>query len=180
MPGVLCEHCNGYCCRYIALPIDKPKDRADFDDIRWYLLHQGVNVFIEDGDWYIGIETTCRHLLQDHRCGIYEKRPQVCRDYSTDNCDYHSGDYGWEQHFTRPEHLDEYARTMHAAKRRARGRTRGKTATPHKPTGRLKVRLTHKRPRPSARGVDYAAASTDSRGIPLPLLVLPHPSAAIT
>jgi len=26
----------------------------------------------------------CRHLLQDQSCGIYEKRPAVCRGYRPD------------------------------------------------------------------------------------------------
>ncbi|RMF80705.1 MAG: YkgJ family cysteine cluster protein, partial [Planctomycetota bacterium] len=38
MPGILCEHCTGFCCRYIALPIEEPETRQDYDDIRWYLL----------------------------------------------------------------------------------------------------------------------------------------------
>lgn len=110
MGGVLCEHCTAACCRYIALPIDTPEDQADFDDIRWFLIHERVSVFVEDGDWYISLESPCRHLQPDHRCGIYDTRPKICRSYSVDDCDYHSGDYGWEQHFTCAEHLDAYVR----------------------------------------------------------------------
>ena len=109
MPGNLCEHCTGMCCRYLALPIDEPEDREEFDDIRWYLLHEGVSVFVESGEWYLYIATDCRHLQSDYRCGIYETRPRICRKYTTENCDYHSGEYDWEQHFTCPEHLDAYA-----------------------------------------------------------------------
>ena len=30
----------------------------------------------------------CPHLLPDNRCGVYEDRPKVCRDYSADEiCD---------------------------------------------------------------------------------------------
>ncbi len=168
MPGILCEHCVGYCCRYIALPIDTPTERSDFDDIRWYLLHQGVSVFIEDGEWYINIETTCRHLQPDHRCGIYATRPKICRDYTTENCDYHSGDYGWEHHFSRPEHLDEYVRLHFVPKRGKRrgakgGRGHGKPGRPH-----LKAHLAPKLHR-SRKGHDYAASTTDSRGVPLPV-----------
>ena len=110
MPGILCEHCTAACCRYIALPIDTPETQADFDDVRWFLIHERVSVFVEDGDWYIAFDTPCRHLQADHRCGVYATRPKVCRAYSTDECDYHSGDYGWEQHFTSPEHLEDYVR----------------------------------------------------------------------
>jgi uncharacterized protein len=110
MPGILCEHCTAACCRYIALPIETPTERADFDDVRWYLLHENISVFVEKGDWYISIVTSCRHVQADGRCGIYARRPRICRKYTTENCDYHSGDYGWEAHFTCPEHLDEYLR----------------------------------------------------------------------
>ncbi|MGE3181440.1 MAG: YkgJ family cysteine cluster protein [Phycisphaerae bacterium] len=124
MGGVLCEHCTGVCCKYIALPIDTPDDEDEFEDVRWYLLHEGVSVFVEEGDWYINIVTHCRHLQPDNRCGIYETRPRICRAYTTDNCDYHSGDYGWEEHFTCAEHLDEYRSRMKIearAKKRAKG-----------------------------------------------------------
>lgn len=110
MPGILCEHCTAACCRYIALPIETPTERSDFDDIRWYLLHENISVFVEDGAWYISMLTSCRHAQADGRCTIYARRPRICRKYTTENCDYHSGDYGWEAHFTCPEHLHEYMR----------------------------------------------------------------------
>ena len=110
MPSLLCEHCTGVCCQYIALPLETPETRGDFDDIRWYLLHDNVSVFVEGGEWYICLASRCRHLLDDHRCGIYASRPRICRQYSTENCDYHSGDYDWEAHFTCAEHLDDYLR----------------------------------------------------------------------
>ncbi len=110
MTANLCEQCTAACCHYVALPIDEPKTASDFDDIRWYLIHDRIAVFVEDGEWFISFFTACRHLQDDYRCGIYETRPTICRKYSFDNCDYHSGDYGWEEHFTAPEHLDAYLR----------------------------------------------------------------------
>ena len=84
-PGeVLCDHCTAKCCRYFALPIDTPKNRRDFDFIRWYLLHESASVFTEDDSWYILVHTKCRHLQDNNLCGIYETRPQICRDYTTD------------------------------------------------------------------------------------------------
>jgi len=46
-----CDKCTGLCCRYFALPIETPEEKADYDDIRWYLCHKDINVFVEDGDW---------------------------------------------------------------------------------------------------------------------------------
>ena len=59
MSEVLCEKCVGLCCRYLALPIDTPKTKGDFDDVRWYLAHEGISVFVEEGDWYINIANRC-------------------------------------------------------------------------------------------------------------------------
>lgn len=172
MPGILCEHCTALCCKYIALPIEKPTDREDFDHIRWYLIHQDVSVFVEDGDWYIAFQSRCRHLQPDNRCGIYETRPQICRDYTTDNCDYHSGDYGWELHFTCAEQLDDYVRNRWRRERRGRrgggARTEKIHAARHGAGGRRRgLRPPPLRPR---RQLDLAPAATDRGGVPLPVL----------
>ena len=106
MSEILCEKCVGLCCRYLALPIDTPESKGDFDDVRWYLAHEGISVFVEDGDWYIA--NRCKYLTRDNRCDIYENRPRLCRGYKEDTCDYHSGDYGYEMYFTSIEELDEY------------------------------------------------------------------------
>jgi Fe-S-cluster containining protein len=123
MGSILCEHCTGHCCKYVALPIDTPDTRRDFDDIRWYLLHENVLVFVEDGDWYVQFNTRCRHLQPDHRCSTYDTRPRICREYSTDECEYHAGEYEYEQLFTEPEQLDAYvARELGAEPSRPRKR----------------------------------------------------------
>jgi Fe-S-cluster containining protein len=79
-PG--CHTCNGLCCRHIALEIDRPTTKNDFDNIRWYLMHEKVQVGIDlHNNWLIEVATPCRHLKADHRCGAYEKRPELCRAY---------------------------------------------------------------------------------------------------
>ncbi len=169
MPGILCEHCTAACCRYVALPIDEPESFEDYEDIRWYLLHEGMSVFVEDGEWFLNMATPCRHIQADYRCGIYETRPQICRDYTTDNCDYHSGDYGWEQHFTCAEHLDAY-RVQHlpgkrkSAKQREKPRKNGRAGL----RANLKRRRKQQVPREQVPLVDR-----DMHGIALPVLRLP-------
>ena len=106
----LCDSCAGLCCRYFALPIDNPDCVQDFDNIRWYLYHENVTIFVEESQWYIGIANRCKQLQPDNRCGIYLTRPKVCRGYSTDNCDYHGGDYKFELLFTSGQQLEEYAK----------------------------------------------------------------------
>ncbi len=108
MGSVLCEHCAATCCRYLALPIDKPTNTRDYDDIRWYLLHAGVTVFVEDGDWYIQYQTACKLLGEDNLCTIYETRPEICREYEADGCDYPGGTYGYDHHFTHAKQIEAY------------------------------------------------------------------------
>ena len=108
MGSLLCEHCMAACCRYIALPLDKPTTPRDYNDIRWYLMHQGICVFVEEGDWYVQFQARCKNLGADSRCGIYESRPEICREYEPGECDYAGGTYGYENLFTHPQQIDEY------------------------------------------------------------------------
>ncbi len=120
---VLCEKCSALCCRYFALPIENPKTARQYDDIRWYLLHENVIVYIEKKQWYIGILNKCKALQEDNRCGVYETRPRICRNYSFDNCDYHGGEYDFEKLFTSAEQLWDYAKEKLAKQRRRKRRT---------------------------------------------------------
>ena len=110
----LCDHCVAKCCRYFALPIEVPTDRKELDFIRWYLLHDRASVFIDDGDWYLLVHTACKHLQPDHRCGIYETRPEICRDYSTDNCEYED-DWTYDGYFETPEQVEEYTEAVYGS-----------------------------------------------------------------
>jgi Fe-S-cluster containining protein len=105
---VLCDHCTAKCCRYFALPIDTPTERKDYEYIRWYLLHDRASVFTDDDVWYLLVHTTCKHLLPDNRCGIYDTRPPICREYSTDNCEYEDN-WTYERYFETPEQVAEFA-----------------------------------------------------------------------
>ena len=99
------------CCRYFALPIETPETRDDYDDIRWYLCHENISVFVEDGDWYLSVKNRCGHLSpKDHRCGVYERRPKICRKYRPTDCDYVPGVYDYDLHFTSGKDMDEYIR----------------------------------------------------------------------
>lgn len=173
MDGCLCDQCSALCCRYFALPIDNPDCRKDFDNIRWYLVHENVVVFVEKKQWYIGIMNRCKHLQADNRCGIYETRPQLCREYSTENCDYHGGDYGYERLFTSADDLWTYAQQFLSEQRIAskRKKLRGEVTT-SRPRRRQPSRRTETLLLNLARAVapDVRAAAPVGRTIPLPLL----------
>lgn len=108
MGSILCEHCAAACCRYLALPLDKPENKRDYDDIRWYLMHEGITVFVDDGDWYVQFQARCRNLGADNLCMIYETRPHICREYEPGDCDYSSGAYGYDHLFTHPNQLEDH------------------------------------------------------------------------
>jgi Fe-S-cluster containining protein len=117
-PGeVLCDYCTAKCCRYFALPIEKPTTLKDFEYIRWYLLHDAATVFTEDDTWYLLVHTVCKHLQPDNRCGIYESRPRVCREYSTKNCEYDDS-WVYDRYFETSEQVAEYAEAILPRKKR--------------------------------------------------------------
>ena len=106
---IRCEKCTGLCCRYFALPIETPEDREDYDDIRWYLCHENITIFVEEGDWYLNVKNKCGHLSsKDYRCKIYDKRPKICRGYRHKDCDFVEGEYEYELHFTDDKQMEEY------------------------------------------------------------------------
>jgi len=108
----LCKKCTALCCRYFALPIETPHTKKDYDDIRWYLCHKDVTVFVEDGDWYINIKNKCRYFSEkDYRCKIYDKRPGICSNYTVKDCDATEGEYDYQLHFTSDEQMQEYIKT---------------------------------------------------------------------
>ena len=182
--GCLCDKCSALCCRYFVLEIDKPESRGQFDDVRWYLVHEGTFVFVEKKKWYLGVYARCKHLMAANRCGIYEKRPKICRAYSTENCDYHGGDYGWEMLFSSAEQLEEYAEkklAKIAAKRRREKEREALAKTAKAPEKR--VRRKRRRPLLQPALLQLAALGGGSpgprnglangkgrTGVPLPVL----------
>jgi len=129
-----CQRCTGLCCRYFALPIDNPEDWKDFDDIRWYLTHENVSIFVEEGQWYLNVNNSCKHLDKDCRCGIYEMRPKICRYYKTDDCDFTGDNYQYELHFTNDSQMEEYMRIKFGSKvfDKLEARPKAKTRRPRK------------------------------------------------
>ncbi len=124
----VCQRCRAKCCRYFCFEIDEPESFADFEDIRWYLFHEGVTVHIDEGDWYISIENRCKVLDEDDLCLAYDDRPLICRKYDPPDCDDSAGDYEYDELFTSPEQLEAYARKTLGEKpyKRARDRARAR------------------------------------------------------
>jgi uncharacterized protein len=115
-PGeVLCQYCSAKCCRYFALPLDQPDTLEDWEFVRWFLLHEGATIFKEEGQWYLLVHTVCKHLQSDNRCGIYDTLPPICREYSTENCEY-DDDWLYEQYLETSEQVGEYCEAILSTK----------------------------------------------------------------
>jgi len=83
-----CQRCRATCCTYMAIEIDAPTTLADFENIRWYCAHKQTWVFKDAGSWFVVFDTPCEQLQADYTCGIYDTRPQVCREHKFGECDY--------------------------------------------------------------------------------------------
>lgn len=83
----ICCACTG-CCGYVSVQIYPPKKKVDIDHYTYYLLHQNVQIYIDnDDEWNLLFITPCTQLDKETGfCKIYSKRPQICKDYSPDNC----------------------------------------------------------------------------------------------
>ena len=91
-----CVACEAKCCKYVAVEIDKPTTKRDYDQIRWYLLHKHMKVFVDhDHDWFLEFETECEALGGHALCRIYDARPQICRDHGwpVGSCEHFADPY---------------------------------------------------------------------------------------
>ena len=103
-----CARCPALCCHYVSTEIDPPSSDRDVQNIRWYLMHADVRIFIDEGGiWYLQFMSRCRYLGEDNLCQIYETRPQMCREHSVDDCEWH-GDYDFEHHFKSYDQLRKW------------------------------------------------------------------------
>jgi Fe-S-cluster containining protein len=119
-----CDGCVAHCCRYVSVEIETPRAQWQRDQVRWLLLHENVSVYVgTDRHWYVEFRTKCKALGDDHRCGIYEQRPDLCRGYETRTCPRWAEGLG---HLVRFDAEREYAEYLALpAARRPGARPRG-------------------------------------------------------
>ncbi|MDR2735056.1 MAG: YkgJ family cysteine cluster protein [Spirochaetota bacterium] len=115
-----CGACGSRCCGYVAIGINSPRSVQGRENIRWFLLHENVAVYIDhDKEWYAEFKTPCRALNKKGRCTIYERRPKVCGDYGNEHgvCEYFDTPY--VEKFVTLEQFEKWqeARTKKTAKK---------------------------------------------------------------
>lgn len=119
--GNPCEGCD-HCCRYVTIQIATPRTKRDFDDIRWYVLHHGVSVYVDwEGSWAVQFDTPCA-WLKDGRCTHYALRPDVCREYDPAECERYVTTPAEKIVIRNEKDLDRFL-----AEREARGASRRRT-----------------------------------------------------
>lgn len=106
-----CSDCSGDCCKYITIQIDAPKEDIDFEELKWFLCHENVMVYIDhDRQWCVEVKTPCRFQDKEtNLCTIYDSRPEVCSEHDPGECE---GNDDHEPYFKRafktPEDIDIY------------------------------------------------------------------------
>jgi Fe-S-cluster containining protein len=127
-----CGTCIALCCRYIATEVDGPDVPKDFEILRWFLLHERTQLFIEGRKWFLQVFLRCRELAADNACKIHATRPSICREYEPDGCDRDEVEERAKivRLFRSAEELDVYAaawtRRYKAARLRRRRESRQK------------------------------------------------------
>lgn len=108
-----CGYCtNSTCCTYFTHQIDTPRSMDDFDLLLWQISHQNTQVYKDEDGWFLLSNNRCTHLLPDGRCGIYEVRPQICREHSNEDCEFNeaAGASDFELFFPEYRSLLNYCR----------------------------------------------------------------------
>ncbi len=109
-----CSRCLGStCCTYTTEALGPLRSKADFDHVLWQVSHANVEVYRDKDGWYLLIRGRCEHLGRDGACAIYATRPQVCRDYSNDWCEF---DEPAETHFS--HHFRDHAALLAYCRKR--------------------------------------------------------------
>jgi uncharacterized protein len=112
-PGNKCSFCKGStCCTYLTQQIDTPRKMEDFDLMLWQISHASTQFYKDSDGWFILVNSRCMHLQPGGCCGIYDTRPQVCRDHDNDDCEFEGpcGHDDFDLFFPTYESLLKYCR----------------------------------------------------------------------
>lgn len=108
-----CKGCDSMCCKYVVTEIDVPENKEDFENIKWFVCHKDVYVFVDDEDkWYLEFITPCEYLDIDGWCKIYEKRPKICREYDHEECLFHNENYEEKYRFEKISDVENYLKNV--------------------------------------------------------------------
>lgn len=107
-----CSFCTGsICCTYVTQHLDTPRSKEDFRQLLWQVSHQNIKIYKDDDGWTLLVEGSCQHLQIDGGCGIYEVRPEICREHTNDYCEFDApSEDGFELYFENYHDLLKYCK----------------------------------------------------------------------
>jgi len=104
-----CHKCDSLCCRDVSISLDTPKDKDDFDEIKWLIMHKQVSVYIDnESDWLVEFNTDCKNLDDDGLCKIHKDRPKTCYEHSHETCVFHNKETYYQVLFKTVQDVDDY------------------------------------------------------------------------
>jgi Fe-S-cluster containining protein len=111
-PENKCSFCSGSkCCQYVTQQIDTPRSKDEFETLLWQVSHEKVSAYKDEDGWFLLFDTTCSHLKPGGLCGIYDARPEVCREHDNDYCEYDApAEEGFDLYFPDYESLLAYCK----------------------------------------------------------------------
>ena len=120
-----CQTCGAGCCRYVTVEIAKPRAHVDVEEVRWFLAHENVHVYIDadDGSWNVQFHTNCRHLDRWNRCRIYSRRYDICREHDAEDCEASQAE-AQDTVFHTTDEFDAWWRKEKAGRKRRNARRR--------------------------------------------------------
>ena len=68
--------------------METPRSKEDFRQLLWQVSHQNVKLYKDDDGWTLLVDGKCQHLQINGDCGIYEVRPEICREHTNDYCEF--------------------------------------------------------------------------------------------
>ena len=84
-----CSFCTGsICCTYVTQHMETPRSKEDFRQLLWQVSHQNVKLYKDDDGWTLLVDGKCQHLHVNGDCGIYDVRPDICREHTNDYCEF--------------------------------------------------------------------------------------------
>ena len=87
------------------------RQKDEFETLLWQVSHEKVSAYKDEDGWFLLFDTTCSHLKPGGMCGIYDVRPEVCREHDNDYCEYDApAEEGFDLYFPDYETLLAYCK----------------------------------------------------------------------
>ena len=112
-----CRKC-AFCCSYVAIEINRPKTKGEYDNLKWIILHKNTEIFVCNRKWFVRFYTPCKFITEDNLCALHKKRTkfwkraEICNNYSlykTQECEFYDKNY-FDKEFTNVRDIEKLER----------------------------------------------------------------------